>query len=283
MRRRSRLLAVAVALVLTALGTATPAAGQQPPLATAAAAAERPPLPDSIAAIGDSITRAVDAGWFYGSWPAHSWSTGYASGDGIASHYERIRARNPAIRGRLYNNAVSGARMEHAPAQARRAVAQGAEYVTILIGANDLCRDGTLTRPVSFRRQFRKTLGILRTGLPDSHVFVASIPNLHQLWWVLRRDPAAQFIWHAAGICPSMLHVFNSPADRWAVIKRQRQLNQVLEEVCATWSRCRFDNYLVYNYDFTRDLVSRLDYFHPNLKGQATLAALTWRASWWGS
>jgi hypothetical protein len=30
-------------------------------------------------------------------------------------------------------------------------------------------------------------------------------------------------------------------------------------------------------------MVSRLDYFHPSLLGQATLAAETWRVSWWGS
>jgi hypothetical protein len=30
-------------------------------------------------------------------------------------------------------------------------------------------------------------------------------------------------------------------------------------------------------------MVSRLDRFHPSLTGQATLAALTWQASWWGS
>jgi hypothetical protein len=36
-------------------------------------------------------------------------------------------------------------------------------------------------------------------------------------------------------------------------------------------------------FQFTRAMVSRLDYFHPSLLGQATLAAETWRASWWGS
>jgi lysophospholipase L1-like esterase len=282
MRRSSRLLALVVVLVLATLGTATPAASASS-TAASASAQQPPPLPDSMAAIGDSVTRAVDVCCFYGSWPAHSWSTGYAPLDGIASHYERIRAHNPAIRGRRYNNAVSGARMEHAPAQARRAVRQGAEYVTILIGANDLCRDGTLTRTRSFRRQFTKTLRILRSGLPNSRVFVASIPDLHQLWRVLRTDPVAQFVWHVTGICPSMMNVFNSPADRRAVIKRERQFNKVLHDVCATWSRCRFDNYLVYNSTVTRDMVSRLDYFHPSPKGQATLAALTWRASWWGS
>lgn len=237
-----------------------------------------------MAAIGDSITQAVDVCCFFGNWPGHSWSTGNAPLDGIASHYERIRARNPAIRGHRWNNAVSGAQMADAPAQARRTVDQGAQYVTILMGANDLCGwDGTLTPTATFRAQFTQTLDILQAGLPDTHVLVSSIPNLHQLWSVLRTNPVAQVVWQAAGICPSMLNFFNSPADRQAVIDRERELNQVLDQVCATWSNCRFDDYLTYNYDFTPAMVSKLDRFHPSLAGQATLAALTWQASWWGS
>jgi lysophospholipase L1-like esterase len=273
MPRPFRVLALGIALVLATVGTAT-----------SASAATAPPLPDSIAAIGDSITQAVDVCCFYGNWPGHSWSTGHAPLDGIASHYERIRAQNPAIRGHRWNNAVSGARMTDAPAQARRTVDQGAQYVTILMGANDLCGwDGSLTPTATFRDQFRETLAILQAGLPNSHVFVASIPNLYQLWSILRTNPVAQVVWQAAGICPSMLNFFNSPADRQAVIDRERELNRALDEVCATWTNCRFDDYLTYNYDFTPSMVSRLDWFHPSLAGQATLAALTWRASWWGS
>ena len=280
-----RVLAAGLALVLATLATALPAAATQGPAAApaAASAATGPALPDSMAAIGDSITQAVDVCCFYGNWPSHSWSTGAAVLDGIASHYERIRARNPAIRGQRWNNAVSGARMADAPGQARRTVGQGAGYVTILMGANDLCGwDGTLTPTATFRAQFAETLDILRTGLPASHVFVASIPNLYQLWSILRTDPLAQAIWQAAGICPSMLNFLNSAADRQAVIDRERELNDVLRDVCATWSNCRFDNYLTYDYAFTRSMVSKLDYFHPSLAGQATLAALTWEASWWG-
>jgi lysophospholipase L1-like esterase len=293
MPRPFRVLALGVAVVLATLGTAasasaTPAAAtgaaSASPASASAAAATTPPLPDSMAAIGDSITQAVDVCCFYGNWPGQSWSTGFVPLDGIASHYERIRARNPAILGRRWNNAVSGARMADAPAQARRTVAQGAEYVTILMGANDLCGwDGTLTPTATFRAQFTETLDILRAGLPGARVFVASIPDLHQLWSILRTDPVAQLVWQAAGICPAMLDAHNTPADRQAVVDRERELNAVLDAVCATWSRCRFDDYRTYNYNFTPDLVSRLDYFHPSLAGQATLAALTWQASWWGS
>jgi len=284
MPRPLRVLAVGFALVLATLGPATAASASSAGAAASAAVVAAPPLPDSMAAIGDSITQAVDVCCLYRSWPGHSWSTGYVPFDGIASHYERLRARNPAIRGHRWNNAVSGARMADAPDQARRTVAQGAEYVTILMGANDLCRsDGTLTPTATFRAQFHATLHILRTGLPDTRVFVASIPDLHQLWSALRTDPVAQLVWRTAGICPPMLDAANTPADRQAVIDRERELNKVLHDVCATWSRCRFDDYLTYDYDFTRDLVSKLDYFHPNLRGQATLSAVTWEASWWGA
>jgi lysophospholipase L1-like esterase len=283
MPRPFRVLALAVALVLATLGTATAASASSPTARIPAATAD-PPLPDSMAAIGDSITQAFDVCCFYRNWPGHSWSTGYVPLDGIASHYERLRARNPAIRGHRWNNAVSGAQMADAPGQARRTVAQGAQYVTVLMGANDLCGwDGTLTPTATFRAQFAETLDILRAGLPRSHVFVASIPNLHQLWSILRTDPVAQLVWRTAGICPSMLDPDNSPADRWAVIKRERELNNALRQVCATWSNCRFDGYLTYNYTFTRAMVSKLDYFHPSFRGQAALAALTWERSWWGS
>ena len=116
-----------------------------------------PPLPASMAAIGDSITRAYDVCCSYGDHPGQSWSTGSTSYDGIASHYERIRQLNPAITGRGSNDAVTGAKMAAAPTQATQAVNQGARYVTILLGANDLCTSSpsTMTSPEDFRAHFR--------------------------------------------------------------------------------------------------------------------------------
>ena len=58
-----------------------------------------PPLPSSMAAIGDSITQAYDVCCSYGDHPGQSWSTGPTSYDGITSHYERIRQLNSAIAG----------------------------------------------------------------------------------------------------------------------------------------------------------------------------------------
>jgi lysophospholipase L1-like esterase len=238
-----------------------------------------------MAAIGDSITQAADACCWYGDHPANSWSTGGAGWDGVLSHYERIRASNPDISGNNYNSAVSGARMDDGPGQARRAVDQRARYVTILLGANDLCTSapGTMTSVDTFRSYFQQTLQILFDGLPRrARVFVASIPDVYQLWQIYHGDVAAQLVWDLADICQSLLSTSRTEADRQLVRDRNIAFNQVLRDECAKDARCRFDDDAVFNYQFSRSDVSKLDYFHPSLTGQARLADVTWTAGWWG-
>jgi lysophospholipase L1-like esterase len=255
-------------------------------LVAAPTASASPPPPSSIAGIGDSITRAFDVCCWYGDHPAQSWSTGGMPFDGISSHYERLVGLSPAILGHNYNDARTGARMRDAQGQAQTAVSQGARYVTTLMGANDACTSSpaTMTSVSDFRAQFAATMSTLASGLPaGSHVFVASIPNVYRLWQVLRGDPAAQFVWWAAQICQSMLSVSNTEADRQAVLARVQAFNQVLSDVCGQYAFCRFDGNAVFNYPFSAGQVSRLDYFHPSLSGQAALASITWQRSWWGT
>jgi lysophospholipase L1-like esterase len=250
--------------------------------ATRATAA--PPLPSSIAGIGDSITRATDVCCWYGDHPAQSWSTGGGLFDGISSHYERIRALNPGIRGRNYNDARAGARMRDGHGQAQTAVTQGARYVTILLGANDVCTSSpaTMTSVDDFRAQFVATMNVLAAGLPaGSHVFVSSIPNVYRLWELFRNNAVAQFVWSVAQICQAMLSPTNTEQDRQAVLAREQAFNEVLASVCGQYAICRFDGYAVFNYVFSAGQVSMLDYFHPSRAGQAALAAVTWQRSWW--
>lgn len=265
-------------LLAAALVAASVVAG--PGVGTAAAA---PPLPNSIAALGDSITQAYDVCCWYGNHPGNSWSTGGAAGDGVTSHYERIRAGNPSVVG--YNDAVAGARMADAPGQARRAVGQGARYVTILMGANDLCTSSTstMTSVDVFRSQFRQTLTTLNSASVRPRIFVASIPDVYHLWELYRYDLLAQSVWAAAGICRSLLSLSNTSTQRSAVRTRNVAFNTVLAQECAAYANCRFDGNAVFSYQFSKSQVSRLDYFHPSLSGQAALASITWSASWWGT
>jgi lysophospholipase L1-like esterase len=254
-------------------------------LATRPAWADSPPPPSSIAAIGDSVTRAYDACCYYGDHPGQSWSTGATSYDGISSHYERIKALNPAVAGHAHNDAVTGARMSAAPAQAAQAVSQGAQYVTVLLGANDLCTSSpaTMTPTETFRSEFRQAMDTLAQGLPQARIFVSSIPDLHQLWEVLHGNSVARWVWSTAHICQSMLGATRTAAERQLVVDREKEFNQVLADTCAQYGRCRWDGWAVYAYSFSASQVSALDYFHPGLGGQAALARVTWAASWWSS
>jgi lysophospholipase L1-like esterase len=241
--------------------------------------------PGSIAATGDSITRAFNTGWLpLTDWPSNSWSTG-TSGT-VMSHYHRILAANPAISGRAYNDAVTGADMADLAGQVARAVTQRAEYVTILIGANDVCAtsEAAMTPVATFRAQFETAMQTLSTGLPDARMYVVSIPDVYRLWQVYRDSLSARLVWSAAGICQSMLANAGStaPADvarRNRVRQRNAEYNFQLAEVCAVFIHCRFDGNLIFNTDFFRSDVSTLDYFHPSVAGQAKLAALSWSAT----
>lgn len=250
----------------------------------AVSAAPSPPPPSSIASIGDSITRAADVCCWYGDHPGSSWSTGGAAWDGVSSHFERLRALDPDIRN--YNDARSGARMSDGPGQAQLAVGQRAQYVTVLLGANDVCTSSpsTMTPVPIFTAQAHETLRVLGSGLPRrAHIFVASIPDITQLWELYHGDATAEWVWETFGICQSLLDPTRTDADRLAVAQRIDDFNAALAQECSALTRCRYDGGAVHAYQFDKGDVSTLDYFHPSLSGQAHLSSVTWAASWWSS
>ncbi|HYF12382.1 MAG TPA: GDSL-type esterase/lipase family protein [Actinomycetota bacterium] len=253
-------------------------------LSTALPASADVEEPSSLASIGDSITRATNAFGWYGDHPSLSWSTGFNLVDGFDTHYERLVRAHPSIWGNELNVARSGATMADAPAQAAKVVAAGADYVTILMGANDLCAASVdrMTPVPQFAAAFDRTLARLSEGVPDARILVASIPDLERLASVYGDDGVAKFVWRTAGICPTVLDPAVTWADRFQVVARERAFNLVLAEVCAGYEDCRFDGFAVNAYAFDRDEVSSLDYFHPSLAGQRALASITWSRSWWG-
>jgi lysophospholipase L1-like esterase len=72
--------------------------------------------------------------------------------------------------------------MAAAPTQAEKAVSQRARYVTILLGANDLCTSSvsTMTSTTTFRASFSQAMATLMAQDRKPFVFVSSIPNLYQ-------------------------------------------------------------------------------------------------------
>jgi hypothetical protein len=140
-----------------------------------------------------------------------------------------------------------------------------------------------MTSTSSFEADFRSTLATLMAQNPQPYVFVASIPDIYQLWQVLHTNSLARLVWATAHICQSMLGATRTEDQRQQVVEREKAFNGILATVCAEYARCRWDGGAVYDYQFSASKVSSLDYFHPSLSGQATLASVTWDKSWWAS
>ena len=254
-------------------------------LAASPAEAATVPLPNSMAATGDSITRAFDVSWLcvLRDCPQYSWSTG--SNGAVNSQYLRILALNPGIQGHAYNDARSGAKMIALSNQLGTAAAQHVEYATVLIGANDVCTSSasTMTMPADFYAQFSAALANFFALDPGAHVYVSSLPNVNQLYNLFKDNPSAVTTWSRLRICQSTLPPGGTDASRQAVYQREVTFNTILSMVCGQYPNCRYDGGAGFAYAFTTADVSTVDYFHPSITGQHDVAALTWRASYWGA
>jgi lysophospholipase L1-like esterase len=245
-----------------------------------------PPLPGSIAAVGDSITQAASSGGSLGAdYPANSWSTG--ANASVNSQYQRLVALNPDISGNAHNFSVSGARMVHLDGQIQQAASVQPDYLTVLIGGNDVCTDteAQMTSLPDFRAQFELAMATLTANSPGTNVYVVSIPRVKGLWELFKDDWWARFIWNVGGICQSMLanptSTQQADVDRRArVDQRNRDYNTILAQVCAATPRCRSDGGAAYAAGFVAADAAG-DYFHPSIQGQAKLAQVSWAAGYW--
>src|SRR6185312_8393224 len=145
--------------------------------------------PNSMAATGDSITRAFNTCSFpFIDCPQNSWATGTETA--VNSFYLRIRERNRGIEGRANNDARSGARMSNLPEQVNSAVTQSVEYLVVEMGANDVCtsEEGNMTTVASDRSYLGSARRTFTERLPNSRISVGSIPNIYFLWSLLHTN-----------------------------------------------------------------------------------------------
>ncbi|MDQ1494386.1 MAG: hypothetical protein QOG69_869, partial [Actinomycetota bacterium] len=281
-RRRALTAALAVALTVSAFVGLAPA--------SYASTAKVGP-PSRVTALGDSITRGYDSQGSgcvaFSDCPAFSWATG--SNATVNSYFRRLQVINPAavlsnpVRG---NDGVTGAKVADLNGQATNAIAGNPDLVLILIGANDVCTssEAAMTSVTDFRTRFQTAMNTLSANLPDARIQVMSIPNIFNLWSVLRTNFLATTTWSLAGICQSMLAnpTSTSTADtqrRLRVQQRNIDFNTQLQQVCASFIHCRYDGGAAYGLNFAQSDVSTLDYFHPNVSGQSKAAAVAFSST----
>jgi lysophospholipase L1-like esterase len=275
-KRRITLLIAALAMCLLAAAS------------TAQASPQKVGPPTRITALGDSITRGFNSQGSgciaFADCPANSWATG--TNAGVISYLARVKLLNPSavqsnpVRG---NDAVTGAKMAGLAGptgQAQTAVAGNPDLVLIEIGANDVCtsNEASMTTVASFSANFTDAMNRLSTGLPDARIAVSSIPNIFNLWNVLKGNATARLVWGLGSICQSMLAnpASTSAADntrRANVQARNVALNGALQSICAQYIHCHYDGGAAYAINFLASDVGTNDFFHPNTNGQAKAAA----------
>jgi lysophospholipase L1-like esterase len=254
----------------------------------AAPARAQAPLPRSMAATGDSLTRGTGSGpRYFADNTAYSWSTG---GDpSVNSLALRIATRNPALAGNVYNLSRYGARVSDLFGQMSTVNALKVEYVTVLVGGNDACAltEAAMTPVDTFRKQFADAMVHLDQGSPQARVLVMSIPDPTRLLPILRGDRRALAVWDAFDICQSALArpLSDAPEDtarRDRVRQRVADYNGAMAEVCARYPRCRYDGGALFDGTLEAADISPYDYFHLSARGQARLAEAAWAAAGFG-
>ncbi|YCK36986.1 GDSL-type esterase/lipase family protein [Actinomadura sp. ATCC 39365] len=257
---------VTAVLVLAASGPAQAVAAAQP-------------VPETMAALGDSISTGFNSCGWYVSCAARSWAAGDNSQ--VGSHYFRLRSLAGTLQ--RENFAVPGSTSAELLGQVNQAIAAKADYVTILIGAQDACKrtEREMTPVALYRRRMDAALSALRAGMPQARVFIASVPDLRRLWQVGKGNPLARTFWTVGRICQTMLadpaSTKKADVERRARVRaRVMAYNKEAALACAAMGpSCDTDEGAIFSFPFTLDHVSKWDFFHPNLAGQKALAEQT--------
>jgi lysophospholipase L1-like esterase len=233
--------------------------------------------PNSMAVIGDSISRAALAdNTIDQDQPEHSWSTGTDAADACNSHWERIKLVVPGVVG--YNNAVNGSRADDLLGQANTTVANGAQYVTIEMGGNDVCRDtaAEMTPVATYTAYWNEAIDVLQAGLPSAKILVCEVVNVGRVWDVGNTNFGCRYIkWPLFGFCKSMLQ--NGTTERNLAKTRNVEYCNALRTLSAAQGVYFDDD--VYEVAFSRSQLSSVDCFHPAIACQALLANATYDAT----
>lgn len=283
-------------------------------------------LPQSMASLGDSITAGAVASYsranmvnpfrvmqvamdLLGALATGSmrpiekrylnWSTGLDPYRRLNSHAFRLKSLNPQLK--IFNAAFSGAEssdvLENELPQllkwSQKNLRQDVpDYVTVLIGANDICGKNLsdMTSPSEFQANIDRMLKFLLSRNKKSKVMVADIPALEKVqdnagFPLFRFKPLLMCgdLWARIQICSNVLKNSSQEA-RKIVSARVHLFNRILEDSVdrhrsAYGDRVRFAPSLYSNGVNANEVAA--DCFHPNIDGQRRIANATWEQSWW--
>lgn len=240
----------------------------------------------TIAAVGDSISAGFNADRLLNNREL-SWTTGTNQDRRVMSHFHRLTDIHGAGQVRAYNEAIMGSEAADLVQQTRRLQGRRLDYVTVLIGANDVCTwTGSNTDELLRRFKSHVTFAVqtLLDGNPAARVVLVQIPDLYRLWEIGSANNC-QSKWNLFGICAPLLGENRTMEERLEFRARWEIANAALatiaEQLNARYpGQVQFDETLG-STEFEAEHLSRLDCFHPSVAGQNLIAEKTWQAGWY--
>lgn len=229
-----------------------------------------------MGALGDSITAGFNA-QRVGDNRELSWSTG--NGAAIVSHLKRLsQLRQTPVTG--HNEAIAGAVANDLNRQVTRLLAKNPDYVTLAIGANDVCGwpadyDGVRE---AFKVQLASQIDRVIAARPNVKIMLAPVPNVPNIWAVAKDKPSCQARWDLFGSCLELLGSNATDESRASFVRKWESINAAIAEIARGRQTNVVHDPELAHVEFTWEDLSPTDCFHPSVRGQNLLAEKTWQA-----
>ncbi|MBI3298468.1 MAG: hypothetical protein HYZ75_09915 [Elusimicrobia bacterium] len=256
-------------------------------------------LDDSTATVTVDEVTASWRGWsFFERKDTLSWS----SGKDINSHYMRLRDYLKSTEGlelEVINTAATGNRAEDLLGQARQvadAMRSGEyralKYVTLMVGANDVCSGETAEGTPSgvMRGSIKAALAVL-AAVPQQEpvrVLVSGIPNVPTVSSFRNEGIMLGLtcggLWVRAGICDGMLG-WSNESELHQRVDIVRGRNDVIKQAVAEAAlenpnlKLHYTERIFNQTYVTTDMA--VDCFHPNERSQRRIAEELWKEQVW--
>lgn len=232
--------------------------------------------PVVMGALGDSITAGFNA-QRVGDNRELSWATGTASQ--INSHLKRLAVlQQQQVVG--FNEAIAGSVANDLPRQVTRLLAKNPDYVTLAVGANDVCgwpNDYDQVRD-AYKAQLTAQIERVIAARPHVKIMLAPVPNMYNLWSVAKDHASCQTKWDMFGLCSELLGSNATDATRANFVRKWEAINTTISEVARDHQANVLHDPELAHVTFAWEDLSPTDCFHPSIRGQNLLAEKTWQA-----
>ena len=229
--------------------------------------------------MGDSITAGFNT-----RWPGdfnnvrYNWSTGISNR--VKSHLHRLK-KIISQDVKAINVAKSRATSYGLVEQLQGIKAPTIDYLTLLIGANDVCAwtEEFAEDLRKFRDNVKHIIDEVIATNGEVRIVLPAIPNMYRIYD--QGKDTCGWRWNYFKACPSLLSSARSDWERLEFRDRLIAANETLTKLADKYEKNVKFVREVFDFEFSREHVSRLDCFHPSIAGQNELARITWENGWY--